>query len=293
MSSIAILTDSNSGITQDAAKELGVHVIPMMIIIDGEEYYEGVSLTEEEFFEKQLSGADITTAQPSLGMLIDTWTNLLEKYDEVVYIPMASALSGTYSSAASLSQEEQYQGRVFVVDNKRISVLQKQSVVDALALVQQGMRAEQIKEALEEDGLLASVYLTVDDLKYLVKGGRVTPTAAALGQFLNIRPVLQIQGGLIDAYKKVRGANKAKQVMVDALRTDITERFASYRDTHTLCLFVAHAGALEEAETYQERLREEFPEVEVCRIEPLSLNICTHVGKGAVGIAMTLAKKRS
>ena len=203
MGKIAVLTDSNSGITQEQAKELGVYVIPMPFFIDGQQYFEGINLTQEEFYKKLKNDADISTSQPSVGELQDEWDKLLKEYDEIVFIPMSSGLSGTCQTAAMLSDD--YDGKVQVVNNQRISVTMRQSVLDAKLLVSKGYSAAQIKEVLEREKMQSSIYITLETLKYLKKGGRITPAAAAIGTVLNLKPVLQIQGEKLDAFSKTRG----------------------------------------------------------------------------------------
>ena len=212
---IAVLTDSNSGITQEQAKKLGVYVIPMPFFIDGQQYFEGINLTQEEFYEKLKNDADISTSQPSVGELQDEWDKLLKEYDEIVFIPMSSGLSGTCQTAAMLSDD--YDGKVQVVNNQRISVTMRQSVLDAKLLVSKGYSAAQIKEVLEREKMQSSIYITLETLKYLKKGGRITPAAAAIGTVLNLKPVLQLQGEKLDAFSKTRGKNSAKKIMLKAL----------------------------------------------------------------------------
>ena len=224
MSKIAIVTDSNSGITQERGKELGIFVLPMPFYIDGNLYFEDISLTQEDFYKKLQDDADISTSQPSPGDLMDFWENILKEYDEIVHIPMSSGLSGSCQTAMTLADD--YDGKVHVVDNQRISVTQEQSVYDAMALVKAGKSAEEIKQILEEEKLEASIYIMVDTLKYLKKGGRITPAAAALGSMLNLKPVLQLQGEKLDSFAKVRGVKAAKRTMLKAIKNDLETRFA-------------------------------------------------------------------
>ena len=207
MGKVAVVTDSNSGITQGKAKELGIRVLPMPFFIDGELYLEDITLSQEQFYERLNNDSDISTSQPSPGSVMDLWDEVLKEYDEIVYIPMSSGLSSSCETAISLSQD--YEGKVWVVDNQRISVTLKQSVLEAMKLVQAGKSAEEIKAILEDEKKESSIYITVDTLKYLKKGGRVTPAAAAIGTVLNLKPVLQIQGGKLDAFAKVRGDRKS------------------------------------------------------------------------------------
>ncbi|MBU9744321.1 DegV family protein [Lachnospiraceae bacterium ASD3451] len=284
MRKIAITADSNSGITREIAEREGVFIVPMLFTIDGKEYLEGISLNSQEFFLYQEQGRDIKSAQPTVGSVLELWDSLLKEYDEVVHIPMTKALSGSYDTALALSRE--YEGRVFVVDNQRISVTQKQSVWDARQLAEEGKSGREIRAILEASALESSIYLTVDTLSYLKKGGRITPAAAAIGDILNIRPVLQIQGGKIDAYSKVRGRKKSKQVLVEAIQKDMRERFGEAEKGKGIKLHAAYAGIPEEAAEWKRQLEEIFPGY-IVDMDELSLNICTHVGKGALGIAVT------
>lgn len=284
MKKIAIVTDSNSGITQVMGKEMGIHVIPMPFFIDGELFLEDITLTQEEFYKRLGEDSDISTSQPSPGEVMECWDELLKEYDEIVHIPMSSGLSSTCHAAQSLSQE--YEGRVCVVDNQRISVTQKQSVEDAIALRNAGKSALEIKEILEAEKLQASIYITVDTLKYLKKGGRVTPAAAALGTVLNLKPVLQIQGEKLDAFSKVRGWKAAKRTMLKAIEKDLNERFSDVRDD--MVLGMAYTCSKEEAQEWKQEIEEKFPGYEIVE-GPLSLSVACHIGPGAM--AVTCMKK--
>lgn len=286
---VAIVTDSNSGITQKIAKEIGVYVVPMLFYIDNKEYLEGVSIHDEEFFEHQLNDSDIKTSQPTAGSLIDKWEELLNEYETIIHIPMSKSISGSYSSAYALSQD--YEGKVFVIDNQRISVTQMQSVLDAKAMADNGLSAPEIKEYLESTARDASIYITVDTLKYLKKGGRITATTAAIGDMLNMKPVLEIQGDLIDMYKNTRGRSKSKQIMIEAIKNDINTRFAELCTLREKCIMIAHAGVEEEALEWAKEVQSEFPNCNVS-VHKLSLNICTHVGKGTIGIALMFPYKK-
>ena len=219
---IAVVTDSNSGITQAEGKRLGIFVLPMPFMIDGQEYLEDITLTQQEFYERLSGGGDIGTSQPSPEAILKLWDQILEEYDEIVHIPMSSGLSGSCQTASVLAEE--YDGRVWVADNHRISVTQRQSVLDALSMAQSGMSAGAIREKLEECGMDATIYITVDTLKYLKKGGRITPAAAALGTLLRIKPVLSIQGEKLDAFAKARTMKQAKSMMIAAIRHDLEAR---------------------------------------------------------------------
>lgn len=282
MVKVAIATDSNSGITQAKAKELGISVIPMPFYIDEELYFEDITLTQNQFYEKLQSDCNITTSQPSPANVTDLWDSLLEKYDEVVYIPMSSGLSNSCETALILSQE--YDGKVFVVNNQRISVTQKQSVLDAIELANNGKSGKEIKDILEDMKLESSIYITVDTLKYLKQGGRITPAAAAIGTILNIKPVLQIQGEKLDSFAKARGFNQAKKIMLDAVESDIKERFGG----HKIHLQAAYTCSEEEALAWKQEIEMRFAGYEVY-IDKLSLSVACHIGPGSIAIACTKA----
>ena len=284
MKKIAIVTDSNSGITQEMGKSMGIYVIPMPFFIDGELFLEDITLTQEEFYKRLGDNSDISTSQPSPGEVMECWDELLKEYDEIVHIPMSSGLSSTCHAAQSLSQE--YEGKVCVVDNQRISVTQKQSVEDAITLREAGKSAAEIKEILEAEKLQASIYITVDTLKYLKKGGRITPAAAALGTVLKLKPVLQIQGEKLDAFSKVRGWKAAKRTMLKAIEKDLEERFSEVRED--MVLGMAYTCSKEEAQEWKQEIAEKFPEYEIVE-GPLSLSVACHIGPGAM--AVTCMKK--
>ena len=278
---IAAATDSNSGITQDQAKQLGVHVLPMPFIIDGQMYYEGVDLTHEEFFRRMEEGADITTSQPSPGEVTNFWDKLLEEYDAVVYIPMSSGLSGSCQTAMLLAED--YEGKVYVVNNQRISVTQMQSVLDARDLIKKGYAAAQIRNILEETKFDSSIYVTVTTLKYLKKGGRITPAAAMLGTLLQIKPVLTIQGEKLDAFSKARTLKQGKTIMMTALKKDLETRFHDPEARHTW-LEIAYTCSDEMAQEFKETVAEIYPDANIC-IAPLSLSIACHIGPGCLAVA--------
>ena len=284
MKKIAIVTVSNRGITQEMGKTMGIHVIPMPFFIDGELFLEDITLTQEEFYKRLGEDSDISTSQPSPGEVMECWDELLKEYDEIVHIPMSSGLSSTCHAAQSLSQE--YEGKVCVVDNQRISVTQKQSVEDAIVLRDAGKSAAEIKEILEAEKLQASIYITVDTLKYLKKGGRITPAAAALGTVLNLKPVLQIQGDKLDAFSKVRGWKAAKRTMLKAIEKDLEERFSEVRED--MVLGMAYTCSKEEAQEWKQEISEKFPGYEIVE-GPLSLSVACHIGPGAM--AVTCMKK--
>mgnify|MGYP000408820620 FL=1 len=287
MSSVSIVTDSNSGISQAEGKELGIYVIPMPCLVDGKLYYENVDITKEQFYHFMESDADLTTSQPSPGDVMDLWDKLLKEYDEIVHIPMSSGLSASCSTAMGLAQD--YDGKVQVVNNQRISVTMQQSVMDAKHLAATGKSAAQIKEILEKEALESSIYLVVDTLKYLKKGGRITPAAALLGSALNLKPLLQIQGEKLDAYKKVRGMKAAKKNMLDAMKKDVEGRFADYVAKGQLKLHVAYTTDEETAKQWMEEVQNAFPDLTITRMDPLSFSITCHTGPGVLAIAASHA----
>lgn len=280
MKKIAIVTDSNSGITQAQAKCLGIEVIPMPFFIDGKLYLEDITLTQEEFYQHLTQDSDISTSQPAPGEIMELWDRLLEEYEEIVHIPMSSGLSSSCETAMALAVD--YDGRVRVVNNQRISVTQRQSVLDAMELAAEGKSAVEIQERLEEEKLDASIYITVDTLKYLKKGGRITAAAAAIGTVLNLKPVLQIQGEKLDAFAKVRGWKQAKKAMLDALEKDIEERFGKEK----VYLQAAYTCSEEDAAKWKEEIESRFPGYEV-HMDKLSLSVACHIGPGAMAVACT------
>lgn len=283
MSKIALVADSNSGYTQKEANAAGIYLIPMPFYINEEEYFEGVNLTQEQFFEYLKNDANVSTSQPSPASVLMLWDELLKTYDELIYFPMSSGLSGTCQTAAMLAQD--YDGRVFVVDNQRISAPLKHSIMDAAVMAEMGSSAREIKDYLERTKMDSAVYITVDTLKYLKKGGRVTPAAAALGTLLKIKPVLQIRGEKLDSYAKARTMNQAKKIMIDALKKDVEDIFDG--NAHEVHFDIAHTQNEKEAMAVKTLIEENFPGCEVSIIDPLSLSIACHIGEGAVGVAWT------
>lgn len=284
----AVMTDSNSGITQNEARELGIFSLPMPVIIDGETCYEGIDLTQEMFYASLTGGKEVTTSQPSPGEVIGMWDKILkEGYDEIVHIPMSSGLSNSYESAAGLAAD--YNGRIQVADNHRISVTLRESVLEAKELADRGLSAGEIKEELERRAYESSIYITVDTLEFLKKGGRITPTAAALGAVLNIKPVLTIQGERLDAFAKVRGMKKGKHKMLEAVRHDLDTRF---QDIEMSRIVIGAAGSgLDENEEreWTDMLKEAFPEATVY-YNPLSFSIGSHTDPGALGTAISIRR---
>ena len=261
MPEIAIMTDSNCGIMPDEGRALGIHVLPMPVIIDGQTFYEGINISTEEFYQRQTAGADISTSQPSPGDVTAMWDELLSTFEEIIFIPMSSGLSNTCQTALMLAGEEQYAGRVFVVDNHRISVTQAQSVLDARTLAAQGKSAAEIKVILEKESLDSSIYIAVDTLDYLKKGGRITPAAAAVGTVLKLKPVLTIQGGKLDSFAKKRGMKSAFKTMVEAVRHDINCRFSNLNEENLLKVGIANTLMDEEnLAVFKEEMRNNFPD---------------------------------
>ena len=285
MANIRIVTDSNSGITQSEAEKLGISVIPMPFLIDGEEYFEDINLTQEQFYEHLRGDAAVSTSQPSVASVTELWDRLLKEGCEIVHIPMSSGLSESCHTAQTLAKE--YGGRVHVVDNQRISVTQKQSVFDAMKLAEQGKSAAQIAEYLTATKRDSSIYISLDTLKYLKKGGRLTPAAALVGSILRIKPVLQIQGEKLDAFRKVHSLRQAKQEMVAAIRNDLATRFAQFRKDGEMTISVAHTDNYAEAEIFTKELEELFPDVPVTYTDPLSLSVSCHIGPGAHAVTAT------
>jgi len=283
MTKIAIVTDSNSGITQNESKEMGLFVIPMPFMINEETFFEDINLTQDEFFVKLESGSNVITSQPSPENVTNLWDEVLKDYDEIVHIPMSSGLSGSCQSAMLLAED--YHGKVQVVDNVRISVTMRQSVKDALKLINEGKSALEVKEILEEDKLNCSIYIMLDTLFYLKKGGRITPAAALIGTALKIKPVLQIQGDKLDAFAKARTAGQGKTTMINAIRNDMLNRFGG-DNAESVSLHIAHTNSCNEAELLKNELENIFPGIPII-VNPLSLSVACHIGPGALAIAVT------
>lgn len=281
MSKVIVVTDSNSGITPDEAKMLGVEVLPMPFYINEQMYYENIDLTQEQFYEKLAAGGDIKTSMPLVGDVTDKWDELLRENDEIVYIPMSSGLSSSCETAYMLSQD--YDGKVQVVNNQRISVTMRQSVIDAKKLAEEGKNAAEIKQILEDAKFESSIYIMVDTLTYLKKGGRITPAAAALGTLLKLKPVLQIQGEKLDAFAKARTVKQAKSIMIDAMKSDFEKRFGN-PDGSQINLEMAYTHDLAAAEAFKEEVQAAFPNNEIV-MNPLSLSVSCHIGPGALAIA--------
>lgn len=287
MARVRIITDSNSGITQEQAKELDIIVVPMPFYIDGQEYKDGIDLNQETFYELLNNDFEVATSQPSIGDLSDLWTKELENYDEIIYIPMSSGLSSSMQTSTALAEDE-FHDKVFVVDNQRISVTQRHSVLEAKKMADKGICAKEIKQFLLDTKFDSTIYITIDTMKYLKKGGRVTPAAATFAEILNIKPVLTIQGEKLDSYSKARGMNAAKKTMIKAIQNDINNRFGGLdiNNPHVR-IDVAHTQNYEAACSWVEELKEVFPNHEF-HIDPLSLSVSCHIGPGALAITATL-----
>lgn len=286
MSKIAIVTDSNSGITQKRAKELGFFVLPMPFVINGENYYEDINLTQEQFYELLSDdSADIHTSQPLPSEVTGLWDKLLKDYDEIVHIPMSSGLSGSCESASAFAAD--YDGRVQVVNNQRISVTQKLSCFDAKKMADSGMTAADIKRRLEETKFDSNIYIMVDTMKYLKKGGRVTPAAAAVAGILNIKPILKIQGEKLDAFAKSRGVKNAKQVMIKAVKDDLERNYGGLNpDDPKVWIGMAYTFDKEAGLEFKEEVEREFPGYKIF-MDPLSLSVSCHIGPGAIAVTST------
>lgn len=274
---VGVVTDSNSGLSVEHAEKLGIGLVPMPFTIDGVEYYENITITREEFFIKMASGSDIKTSQPSPDSLMTIWDEMLKEHDELIYIPMSSGLSGSIMTAKMVAED--YDGKVFVVDNHRISCTQKSSALEAYAMAQAGMDGASIHKVLEDTGLDSSIYIAVDTLEYLKKGGRVTAAGAALASIMNIKPVLQIQGDKLDAFAKVRGPRAAREKMLQAVENDMNTRFAGRK----VYIKGAYTCTEEEAESWRQQIEARFPGY-IVSLDPLSLSVSCHIGPGATAI---------
>lgn len=286
MAKTAIVTDSNSGITQAEGKEAGIFVLPMPFLIDGNPYLEDIDLTQSEFY-KHLEKKDtsVSTSQPSIGDLSDFWNDILKTYDEILHIPMSSGLSQSCATATALAKD--FGGKVHVVNNQRISITQKESVFDAKKLLERGKNAAEIKDYLEATKLDSSIYIAVDTMKYLKKGGRVTPAAAAIGSILKIKPVLQIQGDKLDKFALARSLSKAKEIMKEAIQKDLNVRFKSLVEEGEMTISVAHTNNYGEADIFVAELKEMFPDIPFHFSNPLSLSVACHIGPGALAVGCT------
>ncbi|MBR1650510.1 MAG: DegV family protein [Lachnospiraceae bacterium] len=285
MSKIAVVTDSNSGITQAEGKKLGINVIPMPFMIGENEFFEDINLSQDEFYEKLKGGENISTSQPNLTVVADFWRNLLKDYDEIIHIPMSSGLSGSCQSAYMLSQEDEFDGKVFVIDNQRISVTQRQSAIDARDLAAKGFSGQEIADILMRDKFKSSIYIMLDTLFYLKKGGRITPAAAAIGTLLKLKPVLQIQGEKLDAFSKARTSSIGREQMINAIKNDIETRFGGLENAkENVYLEIAYTYDEAVALDFKEQVLTHFPGFDIV-VNPLSLSVACHIGPGAIALA--------
>ena len=286
MSKVQIITDSNSGINQIAAKQLGIKVVPMPFTIDGEEYLENITITQDKFYELLLNNPEINTSQPSPGYLQELWDETLKEYDEIVFIPMSSGLSATCQNAANLA--ENYKGKVQVVDNKRISVTQKESVYEAIALAKKGKSAKEIKDYLEQTSERSSIYIMLTTLKYLKKGGRISPAAAALGSMLKIKPILSTRGGKFEKFSMALAVGQGKQKMMQQIKSELEKEFKEEYESGKMVVSVAHTQNLVEANKFKEEIVKKFPKLTFRFIDPLSLSVSCHIGPGSLAIAISV-----
>ena len=284
MSKIAIITDSNSGVTQAQAEQLGIHVIPMPFRINDEDYFEDINLTQEQFYQKLAEDANVSTSQPSPDSLMTMRDKVLEDNDQIIYIPMSSGLSSSCQSAIMIAQEE-YEGKVFVVDNQRISVTQRQSALDAKAMADAGLSVGAIVDKLMATKFESSIYIMLDTLHYLKKGGRITPAAAALGTLLRLKPVLQIQGEKLDAFAKARTSNQGKNIMINAIKADIENRFGGF-EAKDYWISCAYTKDIDAANNWKKEVQEAFPDMDI-HMDPLSLSVACHIGPGALAVTVT------
>lgn len=289
--SVGIVTDSHSGISQEEAARLGIMVLPMPFYIDGQCYYEDVTLSREEFFRKLDSGAEITTSQPSPAEVMKLWDQALEKYHQIAYMPISSGLSGSCATAAAMAQEEPYEGRVFVVDHGRVSTPLHRLILDTMELIQEGYGAEDIKHVVEDSREDMEIYIGVDTLEHLKRGGRITAAAALLGTVLNIKPVLKLDVGVLDSFKKCRGFMKAKKIMIEAMGHDMDTRFREQKEKGELYLLAASSASEEETRQWVKEIKEAFPGMDVM-CDNLSLGVSCHTGQGALGIGCACRPRR-
>ncbi|MCI9500932.1 MAG: DegV family protein [Hungatella sp.] len=291
MKPTGIVTDSHSGISQKEAEKLGIYVLPMPFYIDDQIYYEDIDLSREEFFKKLDSGADISTSQPAPADVTGLWDKALEEYQQILYMPISSGLSGSWATAMAMAQDEPYEGRVFVVDHGRVSTPLHRMILDCLELMEEGYSAPQIKEILEESRDKMVIYIGVDTLEHLKKGGRITPAAALLGSVLHIKPVLKLEVGILDPFKKCRGLAKAKKTMLEAMEHDIETRFKDEKDRGELYLLAASSSPREDTDQWVAEIQEAFPGMEIL-CDDLSLGVSCHVGYGGLGIGCSCRPKR-
>lgn len=287
MKRTGIITDSHSSIGREEAERLGIRVLAMPFYIDGTCYYEGVTLSRETFFEKQRAGAEISTSQPSPAEVMALWDEALMEYETILYMPISSGLSGSFATAAALAQDEKYEGRVFVVDHGQVATPLHRMVLDALELVEKGYPASEIKEILEKAREQMLIYIGVQTLEYLKRGGRITPAAAALGAVFNIRPVLRLETGKLDAYKKCHGFLKARKTMIETMQQELKTRFQRAAEAGMLYLLAASSASAEETENWRREIETAFPGLPLM-LDELSLGVSCHIGEGGLGIGLSV-----
>lgn len=290
MKSIGVVTDSNSGITPEMGESIGVMVLPMPFFIDGDCFFENVTISREEFFDKMRQGADISSSQPSPADVMKLWDKALKEYEQIVYIPMSSGLSGSCSTAIAMAKED-YNGKVFVVDNGRVSTPMHRSVLDALELIEEGYSAGEIKDILEASRADMTIFVGVETLKFLKKGGRITPATAAIGTILNIKPVLKFDVGTLDTYAKCRGFNNSKKTMLDAMHHEFDTTFKNAYDNNEIYLLAASSASDDVTEKWVQDIKESFPGMPVM-CDNLSLSVSCHIGYDGLGIACSCRPKR-
>lgn len=291
MKPIGIVTDSHCGINPQEAKRLGIKVLPMPFYIDGECYYEDVTLSREAFFTKLQSGAEVATSQPSPVAVMAIWDDALTEYEQILYLPLSSGLSGSCSTAMALAQDEPYEGRVFVVDNGRVSTLLHRSILDAIEMIAEGYSAWEIKDYLEAARANMVIYIGVQTLEHLKRGGRISPATASIGTLLNIKPVLKFDVGTLDTHKKCRGFNKAKAAMLEAIRYDLDNTFHEFYKNKEIYLLAASSASEEQTAAWVAEIQATFPDLEVL-CDDLSMGLCCHIGAGGLGIGLSCRPKR-
>ncbi len=291
MKRIGIATDSHSGISPAEADELGIRVLPMPFFIDGECYYEGVSITREAFFEALNSGKEVSTSQPAPEAVMELWKDMLREYEEIVYIPMSSGLSGSCATAMMLSNEPEFQGRVFVVDNGRVATPLHRCIMDTLELVEEGYTAKQIRDILEASKERMVIYIAVETLEHLKRGGRITPTTAAIGTLLNIKPILKFDVGILETYKKCRGMKKARRELLETMHREMNTNFQKELENGDLYLLAASSADEETTQEWIAEIEAFFPGMQVL-CDKLSLGLSCHIGEGGLGIACSCKPKR-
>lgn len=283
MKKVGVMTDSHSGISPEEAAALGIRVLPMPVFINGEVLFEDIDFTKREFYEKLEAGAEVSTSQPSPQDTLDIWDAMLEEYEQILYMPMSSGLSGSCMTAMGMAQDEAYEGKVFVVDNGRVGTPLHRSILDAVDLIEEGYLAPQIKEILENSKEDMTIYIAVDSLKYLKKGGRITAATAAVGTVLNMKPILRVGTGKLDMFEKCRGMKKARKLMIEALKKDIETRFKEQYEAGELYLMTATSSSPELTAEWIEQVKEAFPDMEVMS-DYLTCGIACHTGPGGLGI---------